>query len=49
MSEYDMGGQGIRVQFLAEARDFSLLHSSQIVSGAHQAPYTIGDRALSLG
>jgi hypothetical protein len=40
-----MDGQGIRVQFLAGARAFSLLHSNQIVSGVHQATYKISNRA----
>jgi hypothetical protein len=44
-----MDCQGIGVQFLAGARDFSLLHSNQIVSGAHQASYAMGTRASSSG
>jgi hypothetical protein len=44
-----MDGQGIWIQFLAEARDFSFVHSNQIVSGVHQAAYTIGTRAYFPG
>jgi hypothetical protein len=35
-------GWTAKVQFLARARDFSLLHSVQTSSGAHPASYPVG-------
>jgi hypothetical protein len=37
------------VQFPAGKRDFFPLHDAQIDPGAHQASYTLGARAVSLG
>jgi hypothetical protein len=39
----------VRVQFLAGARDFSLLYHIQITSEAHPASYPIGLGALFVG
>jgi hypothetical protein len=39
-----MDNEGNGVQFLAKERDFFLLHSIQIPSETHPAPYTINTR-----
>jgi hypothetical protein len=39
---HSVDDRGMRVRFQAGGRDFSLLHNTQIVSGAHPISDTIG-------
>jgi hypothetical protein len=40
--DYGHDGPGREVRFPEEARDFSLLHTDQMVSVAHPASYPVG-------
>jgi hypothetical protein len=46
---YKLDGRGIRVRFLARARDFSLLQSLNSKSDAHPASCTMDTSNISLG
>jgi hypothetical protein len=47
--KHQAAGWMVWVQFLARARDFSLLHSVQTGSGAHPASYQMDSRASFSG